>query len=120
MSELNDAERTRERMAALGRASGRARKKRGKRSLLDHLRARVERNPEALVEQLVEQLLASPAGAVKLASLLQDSGLLAADAQPKTIVVQSVIPADVAQVDGATHDDASRTRRSPVSLSPPT
>lgn len=74
---MNDAERRRERMAELGRKSGEARRKRRSRSVLDALRARVAGNPD----MLVEQLLASPPGAVKAVALLERAGLLEPDGE---------------------------------------
>jgi hypothetical protein len=76
----NDPERVRERMAELGRASARARRRRRSRGFLDAARALATTEPE----RLVEQLASSPAGAVKLAALLERSELLEPEPeQPK-------------------------------------
>ena len=64
----NDSERMRE----LGRASGRARRERRKRSFLDVLTSHVNENPE----ELVGALMASPAGAVVVARIAEKAGAL--------------------------------------------
>ena len=67
----SDPERMRELGRRGGKASGEARRKRGKRGFIDAARALVSSD----LERLVEQLASSPAGAVKLAALLERHGV---------------------------------------------
>ena len=63
-----------------GKASGEARRKRKRRSLLTTLRGHVSSNPE----EFVEQLLASPPGAVKAAAMLERYGFTDEEEQAQT------------------------------------
>jgi len=78
MTKPNDPEQMRERMRELGRASGKARRARRSGDFLGAANKLLRSNPELLVEQLAS----SPAGAVKLAAILERAGILEPEQAP--------------------------------------
>ena len=79
MSESNDSERTRERMAELGRKSGQARRAKRSRGFLDVWKGRAHADPDELYDVLTR----STDGAVVVARVLEKAGALAPEPEPE-------------------------------------
>ena len=108
MTEPNDREQVRERMAELGRASGRARRERKKAGFIEALKRRVTERPE----ELVEQLLASPPGAVKAAAILEKLGVFdpRVEEQPRSLQTARPSPAS-SRRSGSSRPEMAQVRR---------